>query len=131
MESDTPFPNRGRLVAMRREKGNLIRRFSLASIVAALSLAASASPAMASVTVGQTAQSPPVSSNTGDSFDLLQATVVSGNGYVVPANGTLTSWSTYANVSGGLLAMKIYRPSAGTRTWPLPTMALGRSPPAC
>jgi hypothetical protein len=92
---------------------SLVRRFSLASVVVALSLAASASPATASVTVGQTAQSPPVSSNTGDSFDLLQATVVSGNGYVVPTNGTLTSWSTYANASGGMLAMKIYRPLGG------------------
>lgn len=94
-------------------RDSLVGRFSLASVVAALSLAASASTATASVTVGQTAQSPPVSSNTGDSFDLLQGTVASGNSYVVPTNGTLTSWSTYANASGGLLAMKIYRPLGG------------------
>jgi hypothetical protein len=102
------------LVTMRRGQGTFVRHFSVASVVAALSLAASASPATASVTVGQTAQSPPVSSSTGNSFDLLQATVASGNSYVVPATGTLTSWSTYANAGGGMLAMKIYRPLGGS-----------------
>ena len=96
---------------MRRGQGKSVRCLSLASVVAALSLAASASPATASVTIGQTA--PPASLATGDSFDLLQATLASGTSYVVPANGTLTSWSTYANANGGLLTMKIYRPLGG------------------
>lgn len=96
---------------MRRGQGKLVRRFSLASVVAALSLAASASPATASVTIGQTAD--PLTTATGDSFDLMQATIASGNSYVVPANGMLTSWSTHANANGGLLAMKIYRPLGG------------------
>jgi hypothetical protein len=86
-----------------------VRRFSLASVVA-LSLAVSASPATASVTIGQTA---PSTSGTGSSFDLVQGAIASGNSYVVPANGTLTAWSTYANAGGGMLAMKIYRPLGG------------------
>jgi hypothetical protein len=76
----------------------------------ALSLAVSASPATASVTIGQTA---PSTSGTGSSFDLVQGAIASGNSYVVPANGTLTAWSTYANAGGGMLAMKIYRPLGG------------------
>jgi hypothetical protein len=98
---------------MGKGQGKLVRRWSLAPVVAALLLAVSASPATGSVTVGQTAQSPPVSSGTGNSFDLVQGTVASGNSYVVPANGTLTAWSTYANAGGGMLAMKIYRPLGG------------------
>lgn len=89
-----------------------MRRLSFAAALA-LSLAASASPATASVTIGQTASSPP-SLATGGPYDLVQASLASGNGYVVPANGTLswtlTSWSTYANASGGMLGMKIFRP---------------------
>src|SRR6476620_331345 len=91
-------------------QGRLVRRFSLASVVA-LSLAVSVSPSTASVTVGQT--SDPGSQGTGSPFDLIQATVASGNSYVVPANGTLTSWSTHANTNGGMLAMKIFRPLGG------------------
>jgi hypothetical protein len=96
---------------MKGMAGRFVRRFSLASVVAALSLAASASPATASVTIGQTAD--PLTTATGDSFDLVQATVASSNSYVVPANGTLTSWSTHANAGGGMLAMKIFRPLGG------------------
>jgi hypothetical protein len=95
---------------MRTGQGRLVRRYSLASVVAALSLAASASPATASVTIGQTGSA---SFGTGSSFDLVQATLASGNSYVVPANGTLTSWSTQANAGGGMLTMKIYRPLGG------------------
>ena len=43
----------------------------------------------------------------------MQGTFASGKSYVVPANGTLSSWSTYANAGGGMLAMKIYRPLGG------------------
>jgi hypothetical protein len=99
-----------RLVGMRRERVKLLRRTSLASIVVALSLAASASPSTASVTVGQTA---PSSITNSDSYDFLQAVLVSGTSYVLPVNGTLTSWSTYANANGGMLAMEIFRPLGG------------------
>jgi len=89
----------------------LVRRFSLASVVAALSLAASALPATAAVTVGQTA---PSSINNSSDFDFVQGTLVSGTSYVLPVNGTLTSWSTHASANGGMLAMQIFRPLGGS-----------------
>src|SRR5262249_58609442 len=45
--------------------------------------------------------------------DLVQATLASGNSYVVPANGTLISWSSFANNNGGMLEPKIYRQLSG------------------
>jgi|SRR5581483_1496367 len=94
--------------------GRITSHLSVASVVAALSLAASASPAAASVTIGQTAPSAPSSSiATCDLCDLVQATLVSSNSYVVPANGTITSWSSYASSNGGMLEMKIFRPLGG------------------
>ena len=41
----TALPKRDRLVAMRKGLGKLVRRFSLASVMATLSLCVSASPA--------------------------------------------------------------------------------------
>jgi hypothetical protein len=96
-----------------RPQRKFASRLSLVSVVAALSLAAGASPATASVTVGQTASAPPSGLNTCDLCDLVQATLASGISYVIPADGTLTSWSTYANPSGGRLEMKIYRHVSG------------------
>jgi hypothetical protein len=82
-----------------------VRRFSLASLVAALSLAASASPATASVTIGQIGN--PGGCVAG--FDDIQLSVPSGNSYVVPGNGKITSWRTYAGPGGGQMTMKIFR----------------------
>src|SRR5262249_31605975 len=68
----------------------------------------------ATVTIGQTAPSSSAGVVTGSSFDLVQATLASGNSYVMPADGTITSWSTFANGSTtGMLTMKIYRPLGG------------------
>jgi hypothetical protein len=91
-------------------------RFSFAASLAALSLAAGASPAGASVTIGQTA---PTITSCVAVRDFLQPTVTSGNTYVVPALPpasalVITSWSTQANAGGGMLAMKVYRPLGGT-----------------
>jgi hypothetical protein len=96
----------------------MIRRICLLSVLASFAVAANASPATASVTLGQTATSPPNSQSTCSLCDLVQATLASGNSYVVPTNGgvttwTLTSWSTFANDNGGMLEPKIYRPLGG------------------
>jgi hypothetical protein len=79
--------------------------------IAALSLAVAASPAAASVTVGQTGTPAACGSN----FDRLQPSVTAGNTYVMPAAGTITSWSTQAIAGGGTLGMKVFRPLGGTR----------------
>jgi hypothetical protein len=85
----------------------------LVSALAALALTAGAQPATAAVTIGQTG--PPFGAC--NNLDLVQATVTSGNSYVVPATGgignwTITSWSTQAGAAG-MLAIKAYRPLGG------------------
>jgi hypothetical protein len=80
----------------------------VAASLAAVSLTASASPAAASVTLGQLAASP--QTECIGVFDTTQPTVTSGNTYVVPGAGTITSWSHNA-VAGPdqTLTMKIFR----------------------
>ena len=108
-----------------------MRRFSLAFFIAtAVAALASASPAAASVTIGQLAPgSPPGSSCSGTDTDFFQQTVTSGNTYVVPSTGgvtawTLTSWSTNASPGGGRYTMKVFRQVAG-----LTYMAVGHEGP--
>jgi hypothetical protein len=77
-------------------------------VLVALVLLASASPAAASVTIGQTGDS--TGSNCAIDYDWVQPTVTSGNPYVVPGTGTITSWATF----GGepfprQLTMKMFR----------------------
>src|SRR5262245_644141 len=87
------------------------RRSSLASVVSVAALMACASPAMPSVTIGQIALTPgPICSTT---VDRVQPVVSSGNTYSVPANGTITSWSTNAGPMPGQLKMKVFRPVGG------------------
>ncbi len=85
-----------------------MNRLRLTGFLVVAALALGAAPASASVTLGQAASSP-----TGTSFalsDLAQLTVGSGPSYVVPGNGTITSWSTNS-LSGGsqTMTMKIFR----------------------
>jgi hypothetical protein len=91
----------------------MMRRISLASFVAVAALiATSASPARASITIGQLA--PETSSNCRGTLDRVQGTVTSGNTYVVPGTGTITSWSTNAKpVAGQQQTMKVFRPLGG------------------
>jgi hypothetical protein len=87
----------------------LVRRGLVSSLVALAGLAG-ASPAAASVTIGQLAPaSPPAIC--GGSYDILQPTVTSGSTYVVPAGGVaITSWSTSAAAGAGQeLKMKVFR----------------------
>ncbi len=75
--------------------------------MAALSLAASASPATASVTIGQlVSASAPCAANN----DWAQLSVGSGTSYVVPGKGSITSWSHSAGAGAGqMMTMKIWR----------------------
>jgi RTX calcium-binding nonapeptide repeat (4 copies) len=91
-------------------------RSLLAGVVVATALTASASPAGAAVTVGQTG---PVAATCAAGVDWAQVNVSSGNSYVVPSIPpasalTITSWSHQAFTGmGRKLKLKVYRPVAG------------------
>jgi hypothetical protein len=92
----------------------LLNRLALTASVAAVTLAAGASPAGA-ITIGQTG----VSNAHCDKGDWAQPPVSDGTPYAVPSTGgivnwTLTSWSHYANPdSGQQLKVKVYRQVGG------------------
>jgi hypothetical protein len=79
---------------------------------------AGASIASATVTIGQLAPgtSPTAVCGNPTVFDLLQATVTSGNAYVVPPGGAkITSWSNNAAAGAGQqLKFKVYRLVSGS-----------------
>jgi hypothetical protein len=111
LQGTTPSSNR-----LRRRR----TRFALAASLAVFSLAASASPAGASVTLGQLAPgvSPPgyLDGLCGGPVpgDYLQHTVISGNSYVVPGPGVITSWSHNAGDGSGMtLTFKVFRKFGG------------------
>src|SRR5262249_16576224 len=93
-----------------------LNRLALASALAGLSLATYASDAIASVTIGQAAPAPPPNTCSNLTADWLQPTVMSGNSYVVPAVGTITSWTTRASStpSGQRYTMKVFRHVSGS-----------------
>jgi Ca2+-binding RTX toxin-like protein len=91
-------------------QGRLVRRLSLASLAAAAVLIANASPAGAAVTIGQLAPPSPPPDCGAVQIDSVQPTVTSGNSYVVPGTGTITSWSHQAALNvGQTLTVKIFR----------------------
>jgi hypothetical protein len=75
-----------------------------------------AAQAAASITLGQLDPGVPSTECSGnDPTDELQPTVTSGNSYVVPASGTITSWSNKTAVDPGQqLTFKVYRPNGGS-----------------
>ena len=82
-------------------------RLTRVALLAVVALALTAAPASASVTLGALPTAP---SGTQTGVDRAQLSVGSGPGYVVPANGTITSWSTYAVVGANQkLTMKVFR----------------------
>jgi hypothetical protein len=104
------------------DRHHVLKRLALAASLAALSLAAIASQATAAVTIGQLSPDP----STGTCTllrDRLQPTVTSGNSYVVPSTGgvtswTLTSWSTAAKAGAGQeLAVKVFRKVSDPATY--------------
>jgi len=97
-----------------------MRRIWLVQLVVfpALSVAVSASPAAASVTVGQVAPNPSLVSCGGGSTDFIQSSVTSGDAYFAPGAGTITSWSHNARSGmGQTLTMKIFRKIGEPRTY--------------
>jgi hypothetical protein len=83
--------------------------------VFAIALAIAATPAGASVTLGQIAPSAPANTCSNISGEWIQPIDVSGNQYVVPGAGTITSWSTRASgTAGQRWSMKLYRKVSGT-----------------
>ena len=83
------------------------RKIVGAAFLTALSLAASASSATASVTIGQLV---PAAVGCAPNNDWAQLSVGSGTPYVVPGNGTITSWSHSAGAGAGqTMTMKIWR----------------------
>ena len=82
----------------------------IAALAVALFCVAPAA-ATASVSLGQLAATPVPEGHCGSTIDRVQQTVTSGTGYVVPGDGTITSWSTEAGTgSGQQLTFKIFRP---------------------
>jgi hypothetical protein len=80
-----------------------LKRLGGAACLAALALAIGASPAAASVTIGQISAD---SEGCEGPVDILQPTVTAGNAYVVPAVGTITSWSHQAGPSEDQIALR-------------------------
>lgn len=94
-----------------------ITRLAAAAGIAALSLVASAPLAAGSVTIGQLAPgSPPLGyADPSGTLDTAQLSVTSGNSYVAPGNGTITSWSHNAAAGAGqTLTFKVYRQLTGS-----------------
>jgi hypothetical protein len=97
-----------------------VRRLSVwrAVLAGAVTLLAGASPAAASVTIGQVGNPDPGGSCSAG-FDWVQPTVTSGNPFVVPAAGgiaswTVTSWTTFGGPDPNeQMTMKIFRAVPG------------------
>ncbi len=95
----------------------------MAACIAALSPAASASPAAASVTIGQLAPGAPAALCSADPFDRFQLTVTSGDSYVVPATGGITAWTLRSwshNAAANLnqmVTLKVFRKVADPATY--------------
>jgi len=105
----------------RAKRRQPLKRLRVAAFLAVISLAVSASPSTASITIGQLPSSPGAIDCFGDN-EWIQPSVTSGTSYVVPATGTITSWSHNAKVGAGqALTMKVFRPVAGSTY-----MAVGR-----
>ena len=84
--------------------------------VAAIAIAIGASPASGAVTIGQTSADSEICEGL---LEVLQPTVTAGNSYVVPAVGTITSWSHRAGPSADdqPTRMKVFRKVAEPSTY--------------
>lgn len=113
--SDRGVSIRYRVSEMNGRAGRLRRSLFISLVAAAGLLTASASPAGASVTVGQVAPDTTAARTCVSPVDRVQPTVTGGNSYIIPANGTITSWSTTTSGDGGgQLKLKVFRHVAGT-----------------
>jgi hypothetical protein len=79
-------------------------------------VAVAASPAAASVTIGQVGNA--IGSSCDSGIELVEPTVPLGNPYVAPGVGTITSWAMNATgPAGQQLTMKMYRKVADPSTY--------------
>ena len=104
-----------------------LKRFAVAASLAALWLIASSSPAAASVTIGRLDPAPSISC-AGTTLDLIEPTVNSGTGYVVPSIPSvsalmISSWSHNGAPAAGTLTavgpltLKVFRKVADPATY--------------
>jgi Ca2+-binding RTX toxin-like protein len=92
----------------------LVRRCVLTVFLSALSAAVGPYPAAASVEIGQLAPGVAINVCNQAAADELNSAVTSGNSYVVPEDGTITSWTHNAGPNpGAQLTMKVFRNVAG------------------
>jgi hypothetical protein len=92
-------------------RGSIRARGTVAALAAVVSVLG-ASPAAASVTVGQVAAAP--FGGCAGNTDSTALSVSTGASYAVPAAGTITSWSTNAGAGAGqMYELKIYRQVTG------------------
>lgn len=90
-----------------------VKRSFVGLVVVAAAMAAVLAPAAsAQIVVGQLAPAPEpsVSCHFTSPYDEYQRSVSSGNSYVIPAAGILTSWSINEGAGTGLVGAKVFRP---------------------
>ena len=87
-------------------------RRTLIAVAVLFALTAAPSSTTAATTIGQLAPgSAPTAGCTNGPFDELNPAVATGNSYVVPTDGVITSWSHNAAAgTGQMLTMKMFRP---------------------
>jgi VCBS repeat-containing protein len=98
---------------MKIQKRSRALRLVLGGSLLALWATVGASPAAASVVVGQVAPTTPTPTCAAP-VDRVQPTVTTGPSYLIPTNGTITSWSTNAGASAGELKLKVFHLVTGT-----------------
>jgi hypothetical protein len=91
-----------------------LMRFAVAASLVTLPLGAGAPSSAASVTIGQLAD--PNAGNCGAGVEFIQLGGSSGNPYVVPGSGTITSWTMQADTAGDV-TMKVFRKVADPATF--------------
>jgi IPT/TIG domain/PASTA domain len=88
-------------------------RIVLTAVCGISILFAMSASASAQITLGQLApaSTPAYNCEYGSAYDELQTSVGSGNSYIAPSSGVITSWSTQVGANPGqVLGMKVYRP---------------------
>src|SRR6186997_1093628 len=86
----------------------LPQRWLLFTILIIAGLASAAPPASASITLGQLSETPSATT-CGNQLDFAQLSVDSGNSYVVPGPGTITSWTTFGSSGPAQRTFKAFR----------------------
>jgi hypothetical protein len=92
-----------------------MRKLWSVAVLSLLLLLIATPGAEATVTIGQLPAPDPAAACFNGPNDIYQSSLASGNTYVAPAAGVITSWSTEASSGAGqTLKMKVFRPLGGT-----------------